>query len=105
MCTLFISCNNVYEKFIILYTCLFWSERTPPKLILNLQVSLMPLVRTICLFCGGINITLLGIHNVAPTFTQASLYALINCMCFFKSIFPTPTHHYYCQYNTISLTM
>src|SRR5258708_20402467 len=61
MCTLFISCNNVYEKFVILDTCLFGLERTPPKLILNLWVSLMPLVPTICLFWGSINITVLGI--------------------------------------------
>src|SRR5258708_18741239 len=100
MCTLFISCNNVYEKFIILYTCLFGSERTPPKLIiLNLQVSLMPLVPTICLFWGGVNITVLGIHNVAPDFSQA----LQNCMCSFKSIFPTPTHRYQWQRTPIPL--
>src|SRR5258708_33200694 len=73
MCTLFISCNNVYEKFVILYTCLFGSERTPPQLILNLQVSLMPLVPTICLFWSDLNTTVLGIHNVAPNFSQASL--------------------------------
>src|SRR5258708_31739364 len=89
MCTLFISCNNVYERFVILYTCLFGSERTPPKLILNLQVSLMPLVPTICLFWGGVNITVLGICNVAPNFSQVSLYHMQNCMCSFKSIFTT----------------
>src|SRR5260370_7747819 len=91
MCTLFISCNNVYEKFVILYTCLFGSERTPPKLILNLRVSLMPLVPTICLFWGSINITGLGMHNVAPDFSQASLQQIQNCTCSFKSIFPTCT--------------
>src|SRR5258708_29783722 len=82
----------VHEKFIILYTCLFGSERTP-KLILNLQVSLMHLVPTICLFWGGINITVLGICNVAPNFSQVSLYQMQNCTCSFKSIFPTCCYH------------
>src|SRR5258707_1086772 len=52
--------------------CLFGSEGTP-KLILSLWVSLMPLVPTICLFWGGVNITVLGICNVAPDFSQVSL--------------------------------
>src|SRR5258708_28669235 len=93
----------VHEKSIILYTCLFGSERTPPKLILNLRVSLMPLVPTICLFWGGVNITVLGIHNVAPNFSQASLWQMQNCTCSFKSIFPTPTHCYQWQRTLIPL--
>src|SRR5260221_13119290 len=102
MCTLFISCNNVYEKFVILYTCLFGSERTPPMLILTLQVSLMPLVPTICLFWGGINIAVLGICNVAPDFIQASSYWMESGIVSFKSIYLTPIR--YCQLQLTRIT-